>query len=235
MSGTKKLANLLETVYQFLDANSSETVIISLKREGRDVGVDDKGFSKLLWEKFISPKVDRWYIAPTIPSLGEARGKIVLFRRFQRHEDAMAMGLDAESWRYNCDRDVHGCVCVQDFCEVLETENIEIKQSHIIAHLKRASVETVIVHGGSRSDPRVKTKDGLLYVNFLSASNFWKVGCWPDRIARRINPEVQRWLAVEMEAGRGTGVVVVDFVGEGGDWGIVRLVVGGNARLLGGA
>lgn len=34
------------------------------------------------------------------------------------------------------------------------------------------------------------------------------------------------------EGDKGTGVVVMDFVGEGGDWDLVRLVVGMNMGVL---
>jgi 1-phosphatidylinositol phosphodiesterase len=72
-------------------------------------------------------------------------------------------------------------------------------------------------------------------VNFLSASNFWKVGCWPEKIAAKLNPAIVEWLAQRHHAGRegdgATGVVVCDWVGKDGDWDLVRCIVGYNAVL----
>ncbi|TGZ77535.1 PLC-like phosphodiesterase, partial [Ascodesmis nigricans] len=222
ISGNKPLRGVIDAVYTFLEQHSRETVILSLKREGRDVGVDDKAFSKRIYDEIISKRLDKWHLSPTIPTLGEARGKVILFRRFHPHAADIPLGIDASHWAYNTPHDIRGVLSVQDFCEVAETENIDIKLTHIKTHLERAS----------NIDPAMAEEQSqLLYVNFLSASNFWKVGCWPERVAAKVNPEVEWWLARKHKLGRGTGVVVLDFVGEGGEWGICRLVTGMNGGL----
>jgi 1-phosphatidylinositol phosphodiesterase len=87
-------------------------------------------------------------------------------------------------------------------------------------------------------------------------------GCWPDRISRIVNRGLEEWIVrghhlvdpptspanpgttdLVVRDGRGdvrkakggdggTGVVVMDFVGEGGDWDLVRLIVGLNMGVL---
>ncbi|KAJ2897263.1 1-phosphatidylinositol phosphodiesterase-like protein [Zalerion maritima] len=83
-----------------------------------------------------------------------------------------------------------------------------------------------------------------LFLNFLTGSNFFTSSCWPERIAAQVNPAMVAYLCTRHAIpGRGsglglavgdggTGVVVTDWVGKNGDWDLVRLVVGMNARLL---
>ncbi|KAJ2977481.1 hypothetical protein NUW58_g7798 [Xylaria curta] len=68
LTGNKYFKDLVDTVYSFLDANPSETIIMSVKREGAGRGTDQK-LSKILKEKFYDEK--RWYTEPRIPKLGE--------------------------------------------------------------------------------------------------------------------------------------------------------------------
>ena len=149
-----------------------------------------------------------------------------MFRRYaldealKREHEGRGYGIDAETWQYNTpNATIPAGICVQDFCEVLETENIKTKLQFVKDHLERS-------------------RDGnepTLYLNFLTASNFWKIGCWPDRIAAKILPDVVEHLAVGHRVDGGdatTGVVVTDFVGGEGGWAVFRLVVGMNAALL---
>jgi 1-phosphatidylinositol phosphodiesterase len=85
-------------------------------------------------------------------------------------------------------------------------------------------------------------------MNFLSASNFWRANCWPDKIAAKMNPSIIDYLCrrhnestriSDPDDGEGrknigdgsTGIVVCDWVGLNGDWDLVRCIVGMNAKL----
>ncbi|EAT85569.1 hypothetical protein SNOG_06918 [Parastagonospora nodorum SN15] len=118
------------------------------------------------------------------------------------------------------------------------------KIQHVNAHLVRAAACQHHIPGVT-TDRTNPVPPGPLYLNFLSASNFWNRGCWPGVIAGRVNKGMEEWLCGghalgdEMAGVRrkgdgdaGTGVVVMDFVGEGGDWDMVRLVVGMNMGVL---
>src|SRR5690606_38977054 len=124
-----------------------------------------------------------------------------------------------------------GDVRVQDFCEVLDTVNIDKKLTYIREHLVRASTIE------SRLDGTPTGEDGKkipLYVNFLSAANFWNVNCWPERIAEKANPAIVECLQLEHGKKKGdgaTGIVVCDFVGDGGDYTLCDLVVAMNSKL----
>ncbi|KAL8817810.1 MAG: hypothetical protein Q9191_008072 [Dirinaria sp. TL-2023a] len=247
LTGNKYLRDLIKEVFTFLDRNPSETVIMSIKREGPGSATDEQ-LSRILRDHYAGD-VHRWFTAPRIPTLGEARGQIVLIRRFnlegRLHDEWEGAGwcIDAATWADNTPNATcpSGDVCVQDFYEVLETENIDKKIQYSQDHLSRAAqCVCCLDQDPSSSSPE---KGQPFFINFLTASNFWKVGCWPDRIAAKLNPAIVEYLCrchneVEGEGGDGkvvgdgsTGIVVCDWVGYKGNWDIVRCVVGMNARL----
>ncbi|KAL9011628.1 MAG: hypothetical protein Q9173_003545 [Seirophora scorigena] len=249
LTGTKYLRDLLVEVYTFLDRNPSETVIMSLKREGTGEATDAQ-LSRILRDHYAGDP-NRWFTAPRIPYLGETRGKIVLIRRFGLNESlkqewgGAGWGIDAENWADNTPNATcpSGDVCVQDFYEVLETVNIEKKIQYSQDHLDRAArcVCTLPEHDGVSVDQPPKQP---FFINFLTASNFWKVGCWPEKIATKLNPAIVDFLCRKHNetdgaapdearaAGDGsTGIVVCDWVGYKGNWDLVRCIVGMNAKL----
>ncbi|KAI4248054.1 MAG: hypothetical protein L6R40_001143 [Gallowayella cf. fulva] len=246
LTGNKYLRDLLREVYTFLDRNPSETVIMSLKREGTGDATDAQ-LSRILRDHYADDP-NRWFTAPRIPYLGEARGKIVLIRRFGLEESlkqewgGAGWGIDAENWADNTPNATcpSGDVCVQDFYEVLETVNIEKKIQYSREHLQRAAkcCCTLPVQDQVAAPPPKQP----FFINFLTASNFWKVGCWPEKIAAKLNPAIVDFLCRQhnepdsedpaQAAGDGsTGIVVCDWVGYKGNWDLVRCIVGMNAKL----
>jgi 1-phosphatidylinositol phosphodiesterase len=225
LTGTKSFRALVTDVHAFLAAHPSETVVMSVKREGSGPSTDTHLAAVLRTHYARDSK--QWWTAPRIPRLAEARGKIVLLRRFglDRGRDG-DWAVDGTGWAYNTPRDECRHVVVQDLCEVLHTQGVERKIQAAIEFLARVS--------GCSNDgsPRFQ-------LNFLSASNFWRVECWPERIAMKLNPAVVRHLVVRhgiegpgADSDWSTGVVVCDWVGDRGDWDLVRCIVGMNSKLL---
>ncbi|RDW66279.1 hypothetical protein BP6252_09914 [Coleophoma cylindrospora] len=246
LTGNKYLRDLINVVLGFLDANPSETVIISLKREG--VGkTTDAQVSKILHDHYATDPA-RWFTENRLPKLGEVRNKIVIIRRFGL--DASLNGgngwcIDAESWPDNCADGVcsSGEIRVQDFYEVEETHNIDKKINFSEAQLARSA--EIIAPPPSEVNATEVAKMPI-WINFLSASNFFRPGCWPDKIAAKVNPRIIDFLckkhnqtepiaafgAEQRPVGDGsTGIVVCDWVGEKGDWDLIRCIVGMNTRL----
>jgi len=241
LTSTKHFRALLSELYAFLDRHPSEAIILSLKREGTGPATDEHLCRSLLTHYIDTANASHWYTDPRIPILGATRGKIVLMRRFALDDGLRARhsgrgwAIDAECWADNTAHDVHGQVCVQDFYEVLETVNIERKRAYVEAQLRRAA-ECTCHLPGITTDPVNPVPPHPFYLNFLSASNFWRVGCWPERIARRLNPGVVEWLCVRHHqdgiGDGGTGILVCDWVGHQGDWDLVRCIVGMNSKLM---
>lgn len=261
LTGTKYLADLLDDVYAFLDANPSEALVMSLKREGTGRGTDQH-MSRYLRGRYLGgDAARRWFTEPRIPSLGEARGKIVLVRRFgiddslRGEHGGRGWGIDASSWPDNCaDGTVgSGLIRVQDFYEVDQSTNIQKKIDLARAQLERACQQLFVLPGTAAAAAAVQDRQQQqqqqagpaplpFFVNFLSASNFFNASCWPEKIAGKVNPSVIEYLCVrhadpgkgpnQLSVGdAGTGIVVTDWVGHNGDWDLIRCIVGWNARL----
>lgn len=73
------LDTVLEQCYAFLRAHPSETVVFAVKQEHGDQTAQD--FAERL-EAVIAGEPELWYLGNEIPTLGEARGKLVLMRRY---------------------------------------------------------------------------------------------------------------------------------------------------------
>lgn len=250
LTGPKKFRGLVKEVKEFLKANPSETVIVSLKREGAGDATDEQ-LSQILRDLYTGGDTKTWYTEPRVPRLGEVRGKIVVMRRFALSEriksewQGRGWCLNAENWAYNTPDCTYGDVRVQDFCEVLETENIDKKVSLCCEHFERAG-KVVCPVPGVTTDSVNPVPAGPLYLNFLSASNFWKVGCWPDKIAAKLNPAVTAHLlqkhdigdkgiegpGEKVEGDGGVGIVVCDWVGKDGDWDLIRSIIAMNSKML---
>lgn len=252
LTGNKYFRDIVNTVFEFLDANPSETVIMSVKREGIGKATDQQ-LSKILHDHYATDST-RWFTEDRIPVLGEVRDKIVLMRRFglddslKGEHGGKGWGIDASSWPDNCADGMcaSGEIRIQDFYEVAESENIEKKIELSREHLERASQTVCVLPGDLNAVDAEKAKQPF-FLNFLSASNFWRANCWPDKVAAKVNPEIIDFLCrrhnestgIGVEGGNpqkpigdgSTGIVVCDWVGANGDWDLVRCIVGMNAIL----
>ncbi|KOS18699.1 1-phosphatidylinositol phosphodiesterase [Escovopsis weberi] len=260
LTGGRWFADMLDDVYAFLDAHPSETVLMSIKREGTGKGTDHQ-LGRCLKHDYIDSKGrrDRWWTEPRMPLLGRARGRIVVVRRFALDPDMQrscwdgrGWGLDASQWPDNCEDGVvgaQGLLRVQDFYEVTESQNIDKKIGFSRSQLERAAGQVFRIPGlagaadGHHADGEDSANDiPPFFVNFLSASNFFNAACWPERIAAKVNPAILEYLCAnhgrpgkgpaDLAVGlAGTGVVVTDWVGANDDWDLIRCIIGMNARL----
>lgn len=237
LTGSKYFRDLMHEVDDFLKHNPSETLIISLKREGPGEHTDEQ-LGRIVHDHYARPE-SNWYTEPKIPTLGEVRGKVVLLRRFniaQNLKEAhggRGWGIDASAWADNCANATcaSGQVCIQDFYEVQETQNIGQKVKYVTEHCERAG--KTCYPFGVLPGPKA-TGAHPFYINFLSASNFWKLGTWPEKIAAKLNPAAVDHLCRKHGENNGdwsTGILVTDWVGLEGDWDLVRCIVGMNAKL----
>ena len=84
------LEGLLKDCYAFLDAHPGETILFVVKQESGQESVRE--FQTIL-NRYISEQKDKWLLTDgEIPTFKEARGKLVLFRRY---EDEAGLGSDA--------------------------------------------------------------------------------------------------------------------------------------------
>ena len=83
------LGDVLEDCCAFLDGHPSETVLFCAKHEHGEISVRDL---QLLLAAETEKRPERWLLTDSLPTLGEARGRIVLLRRW---EDEAGLGPDA--------------------------------------------------------------------------------------------------------------------------------------------
>ncbi len=201
----------MDEVYEFLHHHQSEIVIVSIKQEGDDKWENDD-FPNLIWDRYIEPNQDKWYLQPGIPRLGDARGRAVLFRRFGVKDDNKRnnYGFEASWWDYNTTRDDRGEFIVQDWCELNQEEDIEKKANYIKDGIKDAAQ-----YNATNSDPK-------LYLNFCSGANFFEPSCWPKKVAEGLKSK-----GIEDSFNKECGIVVMDFVAND-DWASTRSLVSFN-------
>ena len=74
------LEDVLGECFAFLVQHPGETVLFCVKHEYGDM--DDAAFAALL-DEYLQNNPERWLLTDSIPTLGEARGKLVLLRRYE--------------------------------------------------------------------------------------------------------------------------------------------------------
>ncbi|CCU75219.1 unnamed protein product [Blumeria hordei] len=240
LTGPKYFRSLLKAIYAFLDAHPTEAIILSLKREGTGKATDEQ-LSQIL-HKFYANDKRRWFTDTRIPKLGEVRSKIVLIRRFnlddalRTENDNRGWAIDATCWPDNCADGIccEGAIRIQDFYEVSESSLIKTKMVYAIEQLTRSARTGINLGKKDTINPHPP-----FFINFLSASNFWRTQCWPDRVASIVNPyivdhlcrnhSIRNECSDEDLLGNGcTGIVVCDWVGKNDDWDLVTCIVGMN-------
>lgn len=177
--------DVLNQVISFLNANPSETVIMSIKEEHTASG-NSRSFEQT-FDSYVAKNRDKWHLATGIPTLGEVRGKITLFRRFT----SRPMGIDASVWPDNTTFTV-GNVRVQDWYNI--GQNTSGKWDQFTRMLDEA-------YRGNDSTLYVSFASG--YTNFLGIPNIRAVSNYN-------NPRLESWFK-SAPTGR-YGIIPMDFV-----------------------
>ncbi len=118
---------------EFLTAHPNEVILLCIKEEDDD----NDGFAKAV-ENAIQEDAGWWYTKNALPTLGEARGKIILFRRF----DGSTLGINCRNgWADNTDFTMEngGTIQVQDYYNLESTKNIDTKWKKFTAHASKAN------------------------------------------------------------------------------------------------
>lgn len=99
-SNQMDMGDVLTRVYRFLAENPSETVVFQFKNDLNNER--EKCFNNLFYT-YIKGNEDKWFLENRVPTLDEARGKIVLLRRCKMDEENEEFtdentGLDFSEW-----------------------------------------------------------------------------------------------------------------------------------------
>lgn len=181
--------DVLNAVFNFLDSNPSECVIMSVKEEYTP-SENTRTFVQT-FDAYVARSPDKWNLGTSIPTINEAKGKITLFRRFRG--SSTPKGIDASVWPDNTSF-TSGALDVQDNYTVSDNN---AKWSQITGRF-----------GDARN-----SNDNRLYVNFCSGyqSNFLGIPNIPA-VANDVNQRLVSYLSA-WTSGR-KGIVLMDFVDE---------------------
>lgn len=198
--------DVIKTALQFLEQNPSETVIFMIKQEhskenAKDFGIKVRGYIKEKGLKNFHLKQ-----AGGFPTLGDVRGKIVIFRRFSKPSDMRPLGFYL-SWPDNTKGDT------------------QTKYDHTFFVQDRYKFDKIEVDFMQGYDTRINKKvgwikhgiklalkggeDQKLFINFTSVYSKWH---YLKTLANDINPKVDDFVQKKEGMGKG-GVIIVNFAG----------------------
>lgn len=181
--------DVLEATFTFLKIHPSETVLMSVKEEYEPSG-NSRTFEQT-FDAYVNKNPAAWSLGSTIPSLSDARGKIVLLRRFGA---SGAKGLDATPWEDRATFTIEGParLRVQDAYEVPDNQ------------AKWMAITSLLTEAGA-SDSRT------LFLNYTSGykSRLFGIPNIPA-VSDTINPSLESYLSAL--AGGRIGVLAMDFV-----------------------
>lgn len=183
--------DVINVCRDFLKKNPTETIIMSVKEEYKSSG-SEKTFEEI-FNSYVEKDESIWLLSDEIPKLGEARGKIVLLRRFSSEE--IPMGIDASKWEDNTTFTIKNAakLNIQDSYKVGDNKN---KWSAIISLYNDAK----------------KSNDNSLYINYTSG--YKSIVGIPNikSVSNEINSNLLNYFK---ENTRGCfGISVMDFVNE---------------------
>jgi hypothetical protein len=202
-------SQVIETCRTFFGAHGSECIVMSIKNEH---GTPDLAFEQQIQALYANtprpgvsivngPDDRLFYTAATVPTLGQAKGQIVVFRRYA-HVGGTDAGIDATIGWPNDNKTsgpTHGPVpmMIQDVYRMRFADQGDIKwKDHVLDFLNQAMV-----------DP---TTSRTWWINFTSASG----GGLPKTFAAEVNGLFTDWLERQIGAAveiNRLGTVPMDF------------------------
>ncbi|MFT3692431.1 MAG: phosphatidylinositol-specific phospholipase C [Kofleriaceae bacterium] len=187
---SQTLDDTLATLYGFLDAHPTETIIASVKEE--EAAYEATLSFEQLFTQYTDMHPEKWSFGTTVPALGDVRGKIVLLRRF---DSTTIAGIDGHPaiWTDNATFDIAGDAALHVEDEYVVTDN----------SLKWTAITRAFGQATADSDP------ATLYLTFTSG--YQTVMGLPniESVSDVIDPMIDSYLATAQ--GR-QGIVIMDFV-----------------------
>ena len=195
-------AGVVTACTDFLADNPTECVVMSVNEEStpsRNTRAFEETFAS-----YVAEHPQLWELGTAIPKLDEAKGKIVLLRRFRA--DSYTKGIDANRWPVNATFTIDG------------PAHLRIQDQYIVQDnlAKLAAIRSLY-------DEAASSNDEILYLNCTSGYRPGLLGLPNIRVVSDfINPAVSQYFN-ESKSGR-FGVTVMDFA----DKAICALVIATN-------
>ncbi len=226
----------LEVCIDFLKAHPTEVILMSVKSEGKSDDISSD------FEKYLECYRDIFYFTETVPTLAEAKGKIVLFYRFEYTPiDKVKFGgtgirleINNNTYTYYKNRQ-NLYLYVEDHYQQFDTHN---KVENIRYLLDRATASTVPSSSertdagstdedesektdGESTDKQPTSNDDISYLTFcnIAIGGHYPIQyAWGDAF-NTVDPIVNVWLKEYLVRGyddRRLGIVIMDFYNNSG-------------------
>ena len=183
--------DVLAAMYAFLDAHPHETLIVSIKEELAAQGAT-LTFEQL-FQQYAAKDPARWFLDNRIPTLGEARGKLVLLRRFDATSATLGIAAAPAVWTDNATFDITG------------PPVLHVEDNYIVTDdaLKWSAITSLFGEATSPGDP------SALYLAYTSG--YQMISGLPNipSVSDTIDPMLDAYFASAATARY--GVVVMDF------------------------
>lgn len=185
--------DVMADVYKFLQQHQNETVIVNVKIEDDIHSVAE--IQSLLLEKIKSNK-DYWYTDDEIPTLKEARGRVVLCTRFEDANGTQTTGLNMiwDEQDNTTPADIPYELYVTDGYRLWVQDrykySVEDKYEAIVDGLENCEAD-----------------ENTMFLNFVSTSGDGPIG-HPNGYAKTLNGLL---LEYELKSETSYGTVIVDF------------------------
>ncbi|RFS22720.1 phosphatidylinositol diacylglycerol-lyase [Chitinophaga silvatica] len=182
--------DVLTMCYDFLAANPTETIIMSVKEE-YDPTNNTRSFEQT-FDSYTQLQPSKWNLGATIPNLGSVRGKIVLVRRFGASNTPK--GIDATNWADNTTFSINN-----------GSANLRVQDQYVVPDNsgKWTSITNLLSEAYSGSS-------SVLYLNYSSGYKSLIFGI-PSitTVSNSINPQLDTYFTNNTH-GR-YGVIAMDF------------------------
>lgn len=180
---------VLDDCYNFLNANPSETIIMSVKEEHTSENIT-RSFEET-FNSYVNANPSKWYLGDSVPNLGEVRGKIVLVRRFGC---SGVKGINCTNWADNT-----------TFTTSSAGTTIKVQDQYVVPNNsnKWSGIESML-NEAKNNNP------SWLYLNYSSGYKSLIFGI-PSitTVSKYMNPKLETYFS-NNTSGR-FGVVVMDF------------------------
>ncbi|MGA9637853.1 phosphatidylinositol-specific phospholipase C [Flavobacterium sp.] len=180
--------DVLNSCKTFLSKNPSETIIMSLKEEY--TAVENNRSYEATFDLYTRTFPGLFYIGNTVPTLKEAKGKIVLLRRFAATN---AKGIDATKWGDNT-----------TFTITTTAQTVRIQDQYIVPN--NDAKWNLIKNLADEAN----TNNTHLYLNYCSGFKEDSFGTpYIRTVSDAINPQVASYFTTNTKGH--FGVIVMDF------------------------
>ncbi len=194
-SGAITFEDTLKQACSFLDEHPTETLIFSIDDED---GEKPEEFSKLFFNA-VNASSDCWYLDNAIPSLGQARGKIVLCNRFSSGADAAAGGKGLHfSWEAQDSREVVDLPYTQSVISGNEKLWVQDRYRYNVAQKWDAVTDML---------ENCQADEETISLNFVSTRGSSSFGSH-RYYSYRLNQKMQKR---DLNPGTSYGIIVVDY------------------------